>query len=97
SVEVIDLRTIIPLDVETIFNSIKKTNKAVVIHEDNLTGGFGAEVSARISDECFEYLDGPVKRIAALDSHIPYSPILENEVLPNRNKVYKGIKNLLQY
>lgn len=97
SVEVIDLRTIIPLDVETIFNSIKKTNKTVVIHEDNLTGGFGAEVSARISDECFEYLDGPVKRIAALDSHIPYSPILENEVLPNRNRIYEGIKNLLQY
>jgi len=97
SVEVIDIRTIIPLDVETIFNSVKKTNKAVVIHEDNLTGGFGAEIASRISDECFEQLDGPVKRIAALDVHIPYSPILENAVLPNRKRIYEGIKNLLKY
>ena len=97
SVEVIDIRTIIPLDVETIFNSVKKTNKVVVIHEDTLTGGFGAEIVSRISDECFEYLDGPVKRIAAIDAHIPYSPILENAVLPNRKRIYEGIKNLLQY
>ena len=97
SVEVIDLRTIIPLDKETIFNSIKKTNKAVVIHEDTLTGGFGAEIAARIADSCFQFLDGPVKRIAALDSHIPYSPILENEVLPNRERVYNGIKELLEF
>ena len=97
SIEVIDIRTIIPLDVETIFNSVKKTNKAVVIHEDTLTGGFGAEIASKISDECFEHLDGPVRRIAALDAHIPYSPILENAVLPNRNRIYEGIKNLLQY
>ncbi len=97
SVEVIDLRTIIPLDVETIFNSVKKTNKAVVIHEDTLTGGFGAEIVSRISDECFEYLDGPIKRIAAIDAHIPYSPILENAVLPNRKRIYEGIKYLLKY
>lgn len=97
SVEVIDLRTIIPLDEETVFNSIKKTNKAVVIHEDTLTGGFGAEIAARIADNCFQFLDGPVKRIAALDSHIPYSPILENEVLPNRDRVYNGIKELLEF
>jgi len=97
SIEVIDLRTIIPLDKETIFNSIKKTNKAVVIHEDTLTGGFGAEIAARIADSCFQFLDGPVKRIAALDSHIPYSPILENEVLPNRERVYNGIKELLEF
>lgn len=97
AVEVIDLRTIIPLDVETIFNSVKKTNKVVVIHEDTLTGGFGAEIVSRISDECFEYLDGPVKRIAAIDSHIPYSPILENAILPNRKRIYEGIKELLKY
>ena len=97
SVEVIDLRTIIPLDEETIYNSVKKTNKAIVIHEDTFTGGFGAEVAARISDNCFQFLDGPVKRVAALDSHIPYSPILENEILPNRNRVYNGIKELLEF
>ncbi len=97
SVEVIDIRTIIPLDEETIFNSVKKTGKAIVIHEDTFTAGFGAEIAARISDNCFQYLDGPVKRIAALDSHIPYSPILENTVLPNREKIYKGIKELLKF
>jgi 2-oxoisovalerate dehydrogenase E1 component len=97
SVEVIDIRTIIPLDEETIYNSVKKTNKAVVIHEDTLTAGFGAEIAARIADICFRYLDGPVKRIAAKDAHIPYSPILENEILPNRKVVYNGIKDLLEY
>lgn len=97
SVEVIDIRTIIPLDEKTIFDSVKKTNKAIIIHEDTLTGGFGAEIAARISDNCFQYLDGPVKRIAAKDSHIPYSPILENSVLPNREQIYKGIKELLDY
>src|ERR1035437_2100378 len=97
SVEVIDIRTIIPLDAETIYNSVKKTNKAIVIHEDTLTAGFGAEIAARISDNCFRYLDGPVKRIAAKDSHIPYSPILENEILPNRKVVYQGIKDLLEF
>jgi 2-oxoisovalerate dehydrogenase E1 component len=97
SIEVIDLRTIVPLDIETIFNSVRKTNKAVVIHEDTLTGGFGGEISSRISEFCFEHLDGPVKRIAAKDSHIPYSPPLENEILPNRTRIYRGIKELLEY
>jgi 2-oxoisovalerate dehydrogenase E1 component len=96
-VEVIDLRTIIPLDEETIFNSVKKTNKVIVIHEDTLTGGFGAEIAARISDSCFQYLDGPIKRITAKDAHIPYSPILENSVLPSRQQIYDGIKNLIEY
>ena len=97
SVEVIDIRTIIPLDEKTIYNSVKKTNKVIVIHEDNLTAGFGAEIAARIADNCFRFLDGPVKRIAAKDSHIPYSPILEYEILPNRKVVYQGIKDLLEY
>ena len=97
SVEVIDLRTIVPLDEETIYNSVKKTNKVIIIHEDTLFGGFGAEIAARISDNCFQHLDAPVKRIAAKDAHIPYSPILENEVLPSRDGIYKGIKDLLMY
>lgn len=97
SVEVIDIRTINPLDEETIFNSVKKTNKAIVIHEDNLTGGFGAEIVARITENCFQYLDAPVKRIAALDTHIPYSPTLEYKVLPSRDKIYNGILELLKY
>ena len=97
SVEVIDLRTLIPLDEETIYKSVKKTNKLVIVHEDTLTGGFGGEIASRVADICFQYLDGPVKRIAALDTHIPYSPILEAAVLPNRDRVYKGIKELIEY
>jgi 2-oxoisovalerate dehydrogenase E1 component len=97
SVEVIDIRTIIPLDEETIFRSVKKTNKVIVIHEDTFTAGFGAEIAARIADNCFQYLDGPVKRIAAKDTHIPYAPILESEVLPSRQQIYSGIKDLIEY
>jgi 2-oxoisovalerate dehydrogenase E1 component len=97
SVEVIDIRTMVPLDEETIFNSVKKTNKVIIIHEDTFTGGFGAEIASRIADNCFQYLDAPIKRIAAQDAHIPYAPILENEILPSRDKIYKGIKHLLNY
>jgi 2-oxoisovalerate dehydrogenase E1 component len=97
SVEIIDIRTIVPLDEETIYNSVKKTNKVLVVHEDTFTAGFGAEIAARISDNCFQHLDGPVKRIAAKDSHIPYSPILENAVLPGREQIYKGMKELLEW
>jgi 2-oxoisovalerate dehydrogenase E1 component len=97
SVEIIDIRTIIPLDEDTIFRSVKKTNKVIVIHEDTLTGGFGAEIAARIADNCFQYLDGPVRRIAALDAHVPYAPILESEVLPSRQKIYNAIKDLIEY
>jgi 2-oxoisovalerate dehydrogenase E1 component len=97
SVEVIDIRTIIPLDEETIFRSVRKTNKVIVIHEDTLTGGFGAEIAARIADNCFQYLDGPVRRIAAKDIHIPYAPILESEVLPSRSQIYSGIKELIEF
>jgi len=97
SVEVIDIRTIIPLDKETIFNSVKKTGKAIVIHEDTFTAGFGAEIAALIADNCFQNLDGPIKRVGAKDSHIPYSPILENAILPGRNQIYNEMKNLLEY
>jgi 2-oxoisovalerate dehydrogenase E1 component len=97
SVEVIDLRTINPVDYEAIFNSVKKTNKAIIIHEDTLTAGFGAEISARIAENCFEHLDGPVRRVGALDAHVPYHPLLEDAVLPNRKVIYEAIKNMLLY
>ncbi|MBK8947118.1 MAG: tungsten formylmethanofuran dehydrogenase [Ignavibacteriae bacterium] len=97
SVEIIDIRTINPLDVETIFNSVKKTGKVMVIHEDTLTAGFGAEIASRIAEECFEYLDGPVKRYAALDTPIAFHPKLEREILPSRNKIYNELKKLLEY
>ena len=97
SVEIVDIRTINPLDEKTIFESVKKTGKAIVIHEDTLTAGFGAEIAARITENCFEYLDGPVKRIAGKDAFIPYHPVLENAILPNREKIYISLKELLKY
>jgi len=97
SIEIVDIRTLSPLDTETIYNSVKKTGKVIVIHEDTLTGGFGAEIASRISDECFEHLDGPVKRFAALDAPIAFHPKLEREILPSRNKIYNEIKKLLAY
>jgi 2-oxoisovalerate dehydrogenase E1 component len=97
SIEIIDIRTISPLDTETIFKSVKKTGKAIIIHEDTLTSGFGAEIAAKIAEFAFEYLDGPVRRIAAKDTPIPYHPNLENVVLPNRERIYTELKNLLNY
>lgn len=97
SVEVIDIRTIIPLDEETIFNSIKKTGKVIIIHEDTFTGGFGAEIAARVADSCFQYLDAPIKRVAAKDAHVPYNPSLEAVVLPSRQEILKAIKELLLF
>lgn len=97
SIEVIDIRTIIPLDKQTILSSVKKTGKVLIVHEDTLTGGFGAEIAAIISDDAFEYLDGPVKRVAAQDSHIPYHPNLENFVLSTKQKIKHAIKKILEY
>lgn len=97
SVEIVDIRTIIPLDEETIYHSVKKTNKVIVIHEDTLTGGFGAEIAAKISENCFQHLDGPVRRLAAKDSHIPYAPNLESAVLPSRDQIYKAILDLIRF
>lgn len=97
SVEIIDIRTIAPLDVETIYKSVKKTGKVIVIHEDTLTAGFGAEIAALITENCFESLDGPVRRIGALDAPIPFALNLEYAILPTREKIYKTLKNLLEY
>ena len=97
SVEVIDLRTLNPLDEDMIYRSVKKTNRAAVIHEDTLTGGFGAEIAALITTNCFEYLDAPVVRVAALDVPIPYSPPLEDAVLPNKQKILAALEQLARY
>ena len=97
SIEIVDIRTIAPLDTETIFNSVKKTGKVIVIHEDSLTGGFGGEIAARISEECFENLDGPVRRFAAADTPIAFHPKLEREILPTRIRIYDELKKLLDY
>ena len=96
-VEIIDLRTLNPLDLTTIGSSLEKTGKILIVYEDNLTNGPGAEISALISDKFFELLDGPIRRVAAKDSHIPFSDILEEEILPQVYDISIGIKELLEY
>ena len=95
-IELIDLRTLAPLDYETIFNSVQKTGRALVVHEDNLTGGIGGEISARITEHCFEYLDAPVMRCASLDTPIPFSAQLEWNYLASQG-LLKKINDLLAY
>ena len=97
SVEIIDIRTLNPLDMDTILSSIKKTNRVIIAHEDNLTSGFGSEIGSRIADSGFEFLDAPVKRIASKDVHVAYSPVLENEILVQTDWVEKGIEEILSY
>jgi len=92
--EVIDLRTIKPLDMERIAESVKKTNKVLVAHEDSLSWGVGAEISARIADELFEHLDGPVRRVAALDTWVAYHPDLEDAILPQTPDVVRSLVEL---
>ncbi|MEK6649583.1 MAG: dehydrogenase E1 component subunit alpha/beta, partial [Bacteroidota bacterium] len=97
SVEVIDLRTLNPLDEATIYASVRKTGKVIVAHEDTLTGGFGAEIVARITENCFEHLDASVRRVAAKDIPVPYSPTLEDAMLPNKNDVLAAIEYVASY
>ncbi len=92
--EVIDLRTLKPLDFETVSDSIKKTNRAVVVHEACLSGGFGAEITAKVSSDLFDYLDAPILRVAAKDVPIPFSPQLESFVLPKVEDVIKAIRQV---
>ena len=97
SVAVIDLRTIIPYDWNTIAEYTKKTSRVIIAHEDQLTAGFGAEIAARISQDLFEYLDAPVTRVAALDCPVAYAPDLEDAILPGSSDVLKAIKSLAAF
>ncbi|MCC6392190.1 MAG: alpha-ketoacid dehydrogenase subunit beta [Bryobacterales bacterium] len=97
SVEIIDLRTLTPLDEETVLASVRKTSKAIVLHEANLTGGFGGEIAARITEKAFEDLDGPVLRVAAPDTPVPYCPPLEEAYLPNADKLVEKLRWLARY
>jgi 2-oxoisovalerate dehydrogenase E1 component len=97
SVAVFDLRTIMPYDWEGIANLVRRTSRVIVAHEDTLTCGFGAEIAARIGDELFEYLDAPVKRVAALDCPVAYCPDLEEKILPQSSDVLAAIKKLAAY
>src|SRR5918997_51717 len=97
SVEVIDLRTLSPYDWDAVVATVKKTSRVVVAHEDTRTHGFGAEIAARISDELFEYLDAPVRRVAALDTFVGYAPQLEDHILPQPEDVLRAITELYSY
>jgi len=97
SVEVVDIRSLIPLDKATILESVKKTNRALVVHEDKVFGGFGGEIAAMITEEGFEYLDAPVKRIGSTFTPVGFNRILEKAILPSEEKIYQAAKKLLEY
>ena len=94
-VEVIDPRTLVPLDVETMVNSVEKTHRVVVVHEAHLSYGPGAEIVARLADEAFDYLDAPIKRVAAKDIPIPMAPHLESYVIPQEADIERGIRSVV--
>ncbi len=96
SIEVVDLRTLVPMDIETIIQSVKKTNRVIVLHEDNMFGGLGGEIVAIINEKCFEYLDAPVKRCAGLDTPIPFSIPLEKNYMAN-SRLNDLIEEILKY
>lgn len=96
TIEIVDLRTLLPLDEETIFSSVRKTGKVLILHEDCLTGGIGGEISARINETCFDVLDAPVKRLASMDTPVPFAADLEHNFLP-KLKLKQAIEELLAY
>jgi 2-oxoisovalerate dehydrogenase E1 component len=97
SIEVIDLRSLIPLDNEMIMGSVKKTGKILVVHEDKVFSGFGAELSAQVTENAFEYLDGPVKRVGSTFTPVGFNRILEKAILPDEEKIYRAAIELLEY
>jgi 2-oxoisovalerate dehydrogenase E1 component len=96
-IEIIDLRSIVPLDMETVLASVRKTGRVLVLHEDVEFVGFGAEIAAQIADKVFEFLDAPVKRVAGKYSYVPFAAPMEDFVLPNDADIRKGIEELLNY
>ena len=97
SVEVVDLRTLNPLDMETIARTVQKTNRVIVAHEDSLSWGIGAEIAARLADEFFPWLDAPVRRVASLDTWVAYSPQLEDAILPQSDDVLAAIESIARF
>jgi 2-oxoisovalerate dehydrogenase E1 component beta subunit len=97
SAEVVDLRTLLPLDRETVCASVRKTSKALLLHEDTRTGGMAGELAATITENVFEFLDGPIVRVTAPDTPVPYSPTLEEAFLPNAEKVVEKARWLYRY
>src|SRR5438045_5853435 len=88
----IDLRTLDPFDLETIATLVRRTNRVIVAHEDTLSWGYGAEIAARIADELFDDLDAPIKRVAAMDTFVAYQPLLEDEILPQADDLFKAMQ-----
>jgi 2-oxoisovalerate dehydrogenase E1 component beta subunit len=97
SVEVVDLRTLLPLDDDAIVATVKKTNRVLIVHEDTRTGGAAGEITARINELAFEWLDAPVRRVCALDVPLPYAPTLEDFVLPQTEDVVAAARWMVRY
>jgi 2-oxoisovalerate dehydrogenase E1 component len=97
SVEVIDLRTLSPWDRETVFESVRKNSRVIVAYEDSLSWGFGAEISAAIADECFAWLDAPVKRVASADTFVGYAPSLEDAILPQIEDFRQAYEEIMKF
>lgn len=97
SVEVLDLRTLLPMDDDAIMASVRKTNKVLIVHEDSRTGGVAGEITARINEAAFEWLDGPIMRVTAHDTPVPYAPTLEDCVLPQTEDIVRSARWLLAY
>jgi 2-oxoisovalerate dehydrogenase E1 component len=97
SIEILDLRSLAPYDWDSIAESVRKTSRVLIVHEDTLSFGYGAEIAARIAEELFEYLDAPVKRVAAMDTWVGYHPDLEDEILPQTEDIQAAIERLLVY
>ena len=95
--DLLDLRTLNPLDMDAIAESVKRTNKVLVAYEDPRSWGWGAEIAARIADEVFEWLDGPVRRVTGTDTFVAYAPRLENVILPQVDDLAEGILELHRY
>jgi 2-oxoisovalerate dehydrogenase E1 component len=97
SAEVIDLRSLSPWDQERVYESVKRTNRAMVLYEDSLSWGYGAEIAARIADECFAWLDAPVKRLASADTYVGYAPQLEDAILPQVDGIKRAVEELVKF
>jgi 2-oxoisovalerate dehydrogenase E1 component len=97
SADVVDLRTLVPWDKELVAERVARTGRVLVVHEDILTCGFGAEVAAWIGEHCFADLDAPVRRVGALDTHVPYEPTLEDAVLPQVGDIAEAVREVLAF
>jgi 2-oxoisovalerate dehydrogenase E1 component len=94
--DLLDLRTLQPLDTQTIYESVKKTGKLIILQEDSLFGGIASDIAALVMEECFEYLDAPVKRVASMETPVPFAKSLENKYLP-KEKFLASLMELLEY